>query len=172
MEWEIKRSSNGCILCNRPFSGDEEYCSALFEEGNIFIRKDFCTSCWDKDKDGWPFSFWKTKVPKKDKSAQPVINMDVLLDVFMRLEGNNETHQRNLRYVLALYLIRKKVFKLKSLKKQDKEESIILYYPKEDREFTVVDLNLKEEEVEAITAEMCQLLNYPYFDHEVPVNTT
>lgn len=171
MEWEIKRGSNGCILCNRLFSEEEEYYSALFDESNIFIRKDFCTSCWDKDKDDWPFSFWKTKVVKKNKSTQPVINMDVLLDVFMRLEGSSEIHQRNLRYVLALYLIRKKVFKLKSLKKQDKEESIVLYYPKEDREFDVLNLNLKEEEVEAITAEMCQLLNYPYLDHEIPVNS-
>jgi hypothetical protein len=96
--------------------------------------------------------------------------MDVLLDVFMRLEGNDETNQRNLRYVLALYLIRKRIFKLKSLKKQDKEESIVLYYPKEDREFNVLNLNLKEEEVETITAEMYQLLNYPYLDHEVPAN--
>lgn len=171
MEWEIKRRSNGCILCNKVFSEEEEYYSALFDESNIFIRKDFCSSCWDKGKDEGLFSFWKTKVPKKDKSSQPVINIDVLLDVFMRLEGNDETNQKNLRYVLALYLIRKKVFKLKSLKKQDKEESLVLYYPKEDREFNVLNLNLKEEEVEAITAEMCQLLNYPYLDHEVPVDT-
>ena len=88
----------------------------------------------------------------------------------MRLEGNDETNQKNLRYVLALYLIRKRIFKLKSLKKQDKEESIVLYYPKEDREFNVLNLNLKEEEVEAITAEMYKLLNYPYLDHEVPAN--
>lgn len=171
MEWEIKRRSNGCILCNKVFSEEEEYYSALFDESNIFIRKDFCTSCWDKGKDEGLFSFWKTKVPKKDKSGQPVINMDVLLDVFMRLEGNDEINQKNLRYVLALYLIRKKVFKLKSLKKQDKEEGLVLYYPKEDREFNVLNLNLKEEEVEAITAEMCQLLNYPYLDHKIPVET-
>ena len=170
MEWEIKRSSNGCILCNKAFLEEEEYYSALFDESNIFIRKDFCTLCWDKGKEEGLFSFWKTKVPKNDKSPQPVINMDVLLDVFKRLEGNVETNQRNLRYVLALYLIRKRVFKLKSLKKQDKEESIVLYYPKEDREFNVLNLNLKEEEVEAITAEMYQLLNYPYLDHKVPAN--
>lgn len=171
MEWEIKRRSNGCILCNKAFSEEEEYYSALFDESNIFIRKDFCIACWDKGKDEGLFSFWKTKVPKKDKSTQPVINMDVLLDVFMRLEGNGETNQKNLRYVLALYLIRKKVFKLKSLKKQDKEEKLVLYYPKEDREFNVLNLNLKEGEVEAITAEMCQLLNYPYLDHKIPVDT-
>ncbi|GAN34542.1 MAG: hypothetical protein DYG83_16400 [Candidatus Brocadia sp. AMX2] len=167
MEWEIKKSSNGCLFCNKEFSEDEEYYSALFDENNTFLRKDFCTPCWNKGKEGGPFSFWKTKVPKKDKPVQTFINTEVLLDMFMRLEGNNETHQRNLRYVLALYLIRKKVFKLKSFKRENGEEIITLYYPKEDREFDVFNSNLKEEEIEAITSEMIQLLNYPYLEREV-----
>ena len=170
MEWEIKRSSNGCLLCNKEFSEGEEYYSALFDENSIFTRKDFCTSCWNKGKESGLFSFWKTKVPKKDKPAQAFINIEVLLDMFIRLEGNNETHQRNLRYVLALYLIRKKVFKLKSLGKQDGKEIFTLYYPKEDREFIVDNPSLKEEEIDAITSEMSQLLNYPYLEHEVLSN--
>ncbi|TVL98760.1 MAG: hypothetical protein CV087_20445 [Candidatus Brocadia sp. WS118] len=167
MEWEIKKGSNGCLLCNKEFSEEEEYYSALFDENKTFIRKDFCASCWNNGKEGEEFSFWKTKVPKKDKPVQTMINMDVLLDVFMKLEGSHETHERNLRYVLALYLIRKKVFKLKSLKRQDGEEIILLSYPKEEREFDVLNPHLKEEEIESLTAEMSQLLNYSYLDHEV-----
>ncbi|OOP55221.1 MAG: hypothetical protein AYP45_15975 [Candidatus Brocadia carolinensis] len=167
MEWEIKKGSNGCLLCNKELSEGEEYYSALFDENKTFIRKDFCALCWDKGKEGREFSFWKTRVPKKDKPVQTMINIEVLLDVFIKLEGNHETHQRNLRYVLALYLIRKKVFKLKSLKRQDGEEFIILSYPKEEREFDVLNPHLKEEEIELLTAEMGQLLNYSYLDHEV-----
>ncbi len=161
MEWEIKRGSNGCLLCNKEFLEEEEYYSSLFDENNAFTRKDFCTACWSKGKEEGSFSFWKTKVPKKDKPVQPFVNIDVLVDMFIRLEGNNETHQKNLRYVLALYLIRKRMFKLKSIKRRDGEEVIILYYPKEDREYSVVNPNLKEEEIEAIASEMSQLLNYP-----------
>ncbi|MDN3514242.1 MAG: hypothetical protein NG747_07570 [Candidatus Brocadia sp.] len=167
MEWEIKRSSNGCILCNKEFSEEDEYYSALFDENNTFIRKDFCITCWDKGKKEGLFSFWKTKTPRKDKPAQMQINTEILLDMFVKLEGNNKVHQKNLRYVLALYLIRKKVFKLKSLKRQDNEESIILYYPREDREFSVLNSNLKEDEINALTSELNQLLNYPYQEQEV-----
>jgi hypothetical protein len=164
MEWEIKRSSNGCLLCNKGFAEDEEYYSALFDENDTFIRKDFCTLCWYKGKESGPFSFWKTKVPKKDRLVQALVNTDILLDMFMRLDGNIESHQRNLRYVLALYLIRKKVLRIKSFKRQNEEEIITLSYPKEDREFEVFNPNLKEEEIEAITSEMNQLLNYPYLE--------
>src|SRR3989304_4613602 len=104
---------------------------------------------------------WKIKKPKSDKPARKFININVLLDMFGRLEGKDESRQKNLRYVLALYLIRKKIFKLRSLSKQNGEEVIIIYYPKEDREFAVTNMNLKEEEIEVIKSEMCQLLNYP-----------
>ena len=167
MEWKINKRSKGCITCNKEFCEEEEYYSALFDENNSFIRKDFCVSCWNGSKNGVLFSFWKTKIPKKDKPVKRFVNTDVFLDMFTRLEGNNETQQKNLRYVITLYLILKKIFKLKSLKKQDGEEFIILYYPKEEREFNVFNPNLKEEEIESITSEMSQLLNYPYLEQEV-----
>ncbi len=171
MEWKINKSSQGCIICSKGFCGEEEYYSALYDENNIFTRKDFCSSCWNKDKDSGFFSFWKTKVPKKDKPVQKFVNTEILLDMFMRLEGNVETHQKNLRFVLALYLIRKKILKLKSLARQDGEEFIIVYCSKIDREFHVCNPNLQEEEIEVITSEMGQLLNYPSIEHEV-LNTT
>ncbi len=174
MEWEIKKGSNGCVLCNKGFSEEEEYYSALFDESNAFARKDFCTSCWNRDNQEGFFSFWKTKVPKKNKPAQTLINSEILLDMFVRLAGHDQVHQRNFRYVLALYLIRKKIFKLKSLKRQEGEEIITLSYPKDDREFSVANPNLTEEEIAAITIEMNHLLNYPYQEHEslTPLNKT
>lgn len=167
MEWKINKSSSGCIICDKEFCEEEEYYSALFDESNIFTRKDFCASCWNGDKKGGLFSFWKTKVPKKGKPVQRFVNIEIFLDMFIRLEGSIEAHQKNLRYVLALYLIRKKIFRLKSLIRQNGEEFITLYYPKEDRELNVFNPNLKEEEIEAITSEMSQLLNYPYLEQEV-----
>ncbi len=171
MEWKINRSSRRCIICDKEFCEEEEYYSALFDERNVFIRKDFCDLCWNKEREASLFSFWKTKMPKKDKPTERFINIEILLGMFIRLEGNNEIYQKNLRYVLALYLIRKKIFKLKSLKRQNGEEIITLSYPKEDREFTVFNPNLKENEIEAITSEMGQLLNYPYLEQEILTNT-
>src|SRR3972149_4029961 len=101
MEWKITKGSKGCILCSKEFCEDEEYYSALFDENNIFIRKDYCTSCWSKDKGDGLFSFWKTSVPQRDKPVQKFVN---------------------------------------------------------------------NEEIDAITSEMSQLLNYPYLEQEVLIN--
>lgn len=166
MEWKINKSSNGCTICNKEFIEEEEYYSSLYNENDTFTRKDFCNSCWNGGKEEGFFSFWKTKVPKKDKPAQRFVNTEILLDMFMKLEGDIGTHQKNLRFVLALYLIRKKILKLRSLMRQNDEEYIIVHCSKIDREFYIFNPNLKEEEIEAITLEMSQLLNFPYIEHE------
>ncbi len=171
MEWKINKGSKGCILCNKEFCEEEEYYSSLFDENNIFTRKDYCSACWCKDKGDELFSFWKTRLPKKDKPVQKFVNNEVFLDMFIRLEGKSEPNQRNLRYVLALYLIRKKIFKLKSFTRENEEELITLYYPRENKEFSVFNPHLKDGEIEAITSEMSQLLNYPYLEQEVLINT-
>lgn len=166
MEWKIGRGNHDCVACNKGFSEEEEYYSAIFDEQGGFIRKDFCIPCWSKPQSEIFFSFWKTKVPKQDKPAQKFLNTDVLLDMVVKLDDSKESHQRNLRYVLVLYLIRKKIFKFKSLSRENGEEYLVVYYPREDKELKVFNPSLKAEEIEAITAEMNQLLNYPYMEHE------
>lgn len=167
MEWKINKGSSGCNVCGKQFCEEEEYFSALFDGSAGFTRKDYCAVCWNSDGEKAFFSFWKTKVPKKDKPVQRYVNAEVFLDMFMRLEGKNEIHQKNLRYVLALYLIRKRVFRIKSFKKQEDRDFITICYSKEDREFDVFNPNLKEAEIEVLTTEMNQLLSYPYIEHDI-----
>ncbi len=75
MEWEIKKGSNGCLLCNKELSEGEEYYSALFDENKTFIRKDFCALCWDKGKEGREFSFWKTRIDHRGDVATPKLSI-------------------------------------------------------------------------------------------------
>ncbi|MDR4508903.1 MAG: hypothetical protein MRJ65_11840 [Candidatus Brocadiaceae bacterium] len=169
MEWKINKSTRGCILCERKFCDEEEYYSALFDDGNGFIRKDYCVACWKSDEERI-FSFWKTKIPKKDKPVQKIINVEMFYDMFMKLQDQNETYQKNLRYVLALFLMRKRMFKLKSLKKQDEKEFMVLYCIKDDREHRVFNPELREDEIESITSEMKQLLDLPYAENNFVSN--
>lgn len=160
MEWKINKSTKICGNCEKEFYEEEEYFSALFDENNAFIRKDFCLPCWEKGKGQGLFSFWKTKIPKKDKPVQKVVNIEMFLDMFTRLDGSSETHHINMRYVLALYLIRKRIFKLKSFQKREQGEFLIIVDPKEDRELSVFNPCLKDKEIDAITYELEQLMTY------------
>ncbi|MBM4053116.1 MAG: hypothetical protein FJ264_00285 [Planctomycetes bacterium] len=165
MEWKISKGNTECSACEKKFEEEEEYYSALFDENESFSRKDFCAVCWKKDALAHLFSFWKTRVLRQDKPVQRLVNISVILDIFCRLEGSEETHKKNLRYVLALYLMRKKIFKFKDLQKQEGAECIVVQYPKENKEYFVFNPNINEAEIESLTSEMSQLLEYPYMEH-------
>ncbi|MCF6148799.1 MAG: hypothetical protein E3K37_09085 [Candidatus Kuenenia sp.] len=170
MEWRINKGNTECSACVKKFKEEEDYYSALFDENENFTRKDFCADCWKKGTLDNLFSFWKTKMPRQDKPVQKFVNIDLILDIFCRLEGSEETHKRNLRYVLALYLIRKKLFKFKNLQKQEDKEFIVVQYSKEDKEYFVFNPDINEEEIESLTSEMVQLIEYPYMEQSILSN--
>ncbi len=159
MEWYINKGSKVCFLCERTFAEEEVYLSALYDEDNTFARQDFCLECWDKKGEGNIFSHWKTKVPKKPEIAQKYANIDVFYDLFNKLENENDVSRVNFRYVLSLYLMRKKILKLKTSHKSNGNEYLVLYNVKDDKDTEVIKPQLSKEEVLAVTDEIGKLVN-------------
>ena len=159
MEWYINRGSKICFLCERTFAEEEVYLSALYDENNTFERKDFCVECWGKKDDGGIFSYWKTKVPKKQETVQKYANIDIFYDLFNKLGNENDLSRMNFRYVLSLYLMRKKVLKLITTNKSNGNEYLVLKNVKEGRDIEVLKPQLSKEEVLAVTDEIGKLVN-------------
>ena len=159
MEWQINKSANSCVHCDRSFKEEEEYFSALYDNDNVFTRRDFCVECWSKTKDAEKFSYWKTKVPKKTENVQRYANIDVFYDLFLRTENDKNLSSVNFRYVLSLYLMRKKVLKLKTTDKSNGNEVLVFQNIKEGEETKVVNPQLGKEEIMAVTEEIGKLVN-------------
>ncbi len=158
MEWYVNKGSKVCVLCERTFAEEEVYLSALYDENNVFTRKDFCVECWEKKDGGDIFSYWKTKVPKKPETVQRYATIDVFYDLFNKLEYENDVSRVNFRYVLSLYLMRKKVLKLKTSHKSNGNEYLVLHNVKEGKDTEVLKTQLSKEEVLAVTDEIGKLV--------------
>ncbi len=159
MEWYVNRGSRSCFLCERTFPEEEVYFSALYDEDNTFLRKDFCVGCWDKKDVTNVFSYWKTKVPKKPETVQRYANIDVFYDLFNKLENDDNLSRINFRYVLSLYLMRKKILRLISSHTSNGNEYLVLLNVKEGRETEVLKPRLTKEEVLSVTEEIGTLVN-------------
>ncbi len=159
MEWSINKGSHVCFLCERRFPEEEVYLSSLYDENNAFVRRDFCVECWDQKDDEDLFSYWKTKIPKKPEVVEKYARIDVFYDLFNKLENETDLSRINFRYVLSLYLLRKKVLKLISTRKSDDNEYLVLHNVKEDSDTEVFKSQLSKEEVLAVTDEIGKLVN-------------
>lgn len=161
-EWNIKRGDQKCVDCSRGFEEKEEYFSALYDENRQFLRRDFCLRCWEAKGDGEEkkkaFSFWRTRVPVKAEEKK-VVDDEIVMNFFLRLQGETEPTKVNFRYVLALLLMRKKILKLDDIRYDDKGEALVLKHREEGTEYVVYNPQLSEEQVQQVTEEVGQILN-------------
>ena len=160
MDWNVAKSQRLCV-CGRELEENEPYFAALYEEGEEFIRRDYCAACWEKTSaEGRFFSFWKTTVPPKEHKRRLFADDEVLLDFFFRLEGAQEEQRRHFFYLLALILMRKKILKFEDIERDGESEFLCLRYPREDRLLRVPDPKLTEEQIEAVKEQLSEILDF------------
>ena len=163
MEWNIGKNAKKCLSCDRGFIENDEFFSALLDKGDAFIREDFCPDCWDQSDKETVYSFWRSKVAGGKEPPKTKINIDVIFDLFIKLEdaGDEEMSKLNLRFVLALYLMRKKILKLKSTKVVENSEILIFKAPDGKSDFELLNPNLDADQIEQITNEVKMLFDTP-----------
>ncbi len=160
MEWNVAKPKRACV-CGRELAENEPYFAALYEQGEEFVRKDFCPPCWEKARaEGGVFSFWKTVVPPKEQKRRLFADDEVLLDFFFRLENAQEEQRRHFFYLLGLILMRKRLLKFEDIERRDDQEFLLLRLPREDRVFRVPNPKLTDEQIEAVKGQLSEILDF------------
>lgn len=158
-DWEIQKTRLACATSGREFAEEEDIYSALYDEGNQFVRRDYAVECWPPPDMEKVFSFWKTRIPKKDAPVKKFLDDEVILDFFRRLEGRTEPQKQGFRYVLALLLMRKKVLKFKEMRRIGDDTVMVLHERVADCDYDVVDPRFSEQQLEQVSEEISQILN-------------
>lgn len=159
MEWCINKGAKNCSGCEKVFKEEEEYFSALYDTDGEFTRRDFCLECWSNVNTKDFFSYWKTRVQKATDTVKQHASTSVFYDLFLRLESESNPSSVNFRYVLSLYLMRKKILRLKDTHRTNGSEILIYQNLKEGREAKVLKPQLGREEILTIAEEIGKLLN-------------
>ena len=158
-DWDIQKSTLVCAATGRQFDEDEEIYSAIYDDGSTFVRRDYSLDCWPPEDMDQAFSYWKTRVPKKDGPVRRFVDDEVIFDFFRRLEGQTEPRKRHFRYVIALFLMRRKRLKFRELKRGDGELLMVLHDRITASDYEVPDPKLSEEQIQQVSEEVGQILN-------------
>jgi len=159
MDWEIGNATLACATCGKPFAEEQGILSALYDERPAFVRRDYCKDCWPQQDRQSVFSYWETRIPKRDAPVRRFVDDDIVMDFFRRLEGSQEPAKVSFRYVLGLLLMRKKALKLKEFRRTETSATLVLHDRLRDCDYEVADPNLTEEQIQQVTGEIHQVLN-------------
>lgn len=121
-DWEIARTSGQCSHCQNQLAEQQEYMAVLYDHEGQFVRVDTCLECWTDQMADECFSYWKTRIPKRQEKKRTFVDDDVLINLFLRLADEEEPERINFRFVLALILMRKRKLKYENSRKADDRE--------------------------------------------------
>jgi hypothetical protein len=163
-KYDIAKAACTCRACNRPLTSGEEFVATLCEVGLEFRRDDYCPSCWsgrDMTQQGELLGFWKAKVPEPARKKKLFVDDDILLDFLAQLENADTPAKVDLRFVLALVLMRKKVLVYDRSERLSNSLDVWTMHRKgEDRTVRVIDPHMDEEKIASVSEQLGQFLEW------------
>ncbi|MFW5693093.1 MAG: hypothetical protein ACOCWL_02655 [Thermoguttaceae bacterium] len=157
MEFEIQRCTRHCAGTGRELLPGETFYSALVEKGSSVERLDYSEEAWTEPPEnaiGW----WKTQLPDPKVQRKQWAPNDVMLRLFDELAEQPE--QQDVRYVLALLLVRRRVMRMEEAEPDEQagEDTLVLYCPRRDETYRVPVVLPDAERAEEIQRQIAQLL--------------
>jgi len=110
-DYQVARSTGRCAATGDPLEPGTACIATLVEreDDDGFDRLDFSVPAWDEGaRPEHLFSYWRTHVPEPNRERRLLVDDEVLIEVFHRLDADDRPQRKSFRFVLALILMRKK----------------------------------------------------------------
>ena len=108
MDYDVERPAKRCSVTDREFAPGETYYSVLLPEGDGWRRADYSAEAWTGPPEG-AVGWWKLRIPDEKSKKNSRAPNDVMLRFFDELAASAE--KQDMRYVLALLLVRRRVMR-------------------------------------------------------------
>lgn len=156
IEFEIQRCTRRCAATDRELLPDEAFYSVLVSEGSEVVRRDYCEEAWTEPPEG-AIGWWKSQMPSANANKMHWAPNDVMLHYFEELENNAE--KADVRYILALLLIRRRIIRLDDRETDDEgREFMVVFCTKNEKEYKVLTVPPSGARINEIQDELAQLL--------------
>ena len=156
MDYDVQRFTRHCAVSGRELAPGEAFYTALVVEGAEVRRLDYAADAWQGPPEG-ALACWKSRVPAVDGRRPRLAPNEVLLELFVGLEGVAD--KEDMRLVMALLLVRRRVLRLEA---QESDASgrdvLVLSCPRDDATFRVAGVMPGEVRIKEIQDELSRLL--------------
>jgi hypothetical protein len=160
-EWDIKERSQACHDCKTAFQDKQPYYSALVFRPEGYVRGDYCAQCWtgiNKD-ETVPYSQWQGVFRPPPPPPEEALKKETAESLLRRLLEQDDGTKRNVMYILAVMLERKRILAEKDVQKHDDGSKVIVYEHKKTGEtFIIPDPGLKLDQLEHVQREVVEML--------------
>jgi hypothetical protein len=144
------------MATGREFAPGETYYSVLVTEGAELKRYDYAADVW-KGPPAEALGWWKSQIPDQKALRKHWAPNDMMLNFWDELA--DQPDKQDMRYVLTLLLVRRRVFRLDEEKRDAQgRELLVVYCPRREATYQVPAVTPEQTRVDQIQEELAALL--------------
>jgi hypothetical protein len=155
-DWKFSRRRERCGACDAAFEDGSRHVSTLSLRGEELSRADVCLACWERDVPDRAIFFWYTRQSRERRGLH--LDLSTLEQLFLRLEGRKEARMLEMRYVLALLLMRKKRLRLVRVVREPRE-TLVVRRPRREEALEVAVFDFRAERIEELRRELMEIFD-------------
>jgi hypothetical protein len=156
IDYEVQRCTRHCAATLRELQPGETFYSTLTAEGAQVVRRDYSPEAWQGPPEG-VLGWWKAHMPERDAKKVHWAPNDVMLELLETFEP--QADKQDMRYVLALLLVRRRVLRLEDTEHDAAGHEIsVLYCPRRETTYRVSVVMPSEVRTAEIQEELARLL--------------
>jgi len=156
LDFEVQRCTRHCATTERPLEPGETFYSLLLVDGGEVVRRDYSEAAWEGPPAG-ALGWWKSQMPTASLHTSRLAPNEILLGLFLKWQ--DEEDRADIRYVLTLLMIRRRLLRQEALEKgDDGGDELLVFCPRSGETYRVPVAEPAGDRVEAIQAELGELL--------------
>ena len=165
--WKIGRSTGICALTEHPLEPGDHVVVGLFEEAGVegYLRRDHQATAWEEtygaQKPEGCVAHWMRVQPDQDVPRGVVLDPETVLQLCDALGERDDAEAEAFRYVLALALLQRRVFRQLRMETTNGRDCLVLAQKgmPDAPPRRVIRPLLTEEDVARIAAELAEVLD-------------
>ncbi len=160
-DWDVRPCGEACSKCQNSFGDGEKYVTSLLLREDTYERTDYCERCWEDPKeDGASVrSIWRGLYRPLPPPAEEILKKETAESLLRRLMERADESQREVIYVLAVMLERKR--QLVERDKRDRGDGtvvLVFEHRQTGETFMIPDVSLHLDELQNVQTEIADLL--------------
>jgi hypothetical protein len=160
-DWDIKPLGKVCSGCGVAFADGQPCYSALSFGETGYTREDHCEGCWPKRlaAGGPPYSTWRSVFRLPPPPAEEPLRKETAETLLRRLIELEDERHRNVIYILAVMLERKRILAERDVQTRDDGVLIRVYEHKKTGDtFLIPDPRLLLNELDEVQQQVIEML--------------
>lgn len=155
IDFEVQHCTRHCAVTGRELRPGEVFYSVLIADRDGWRRMDYSVEAWHGPPNDC-IAWWRTQLPAASQKRRWAPG-EVMLRWFEELAGCPD--QADLRYVLALLMVRRRILRLEgSRRAENNQEVLTLFCPRNDTSYEVIAVIPSEDRLQQIEEQIASLL--------------